>query len=134
VSALHGCPPSGTPRRLTSEYTSELRSLPLVRRQLDGMLEGSAVEREKVWDIRLAVTEACSNVIRHAYSDRGGTFEVEAELAAGALHVTVRDAGRGSSGGIVPKVGMLLVHEASDAVAIEDANPGLIVRMSFRLG
>jgi hypothetical protein len=28
---------------------------------------------------------------------------------------------------------MLLVHEACDAVSIEDGKPGLIVRMSFSL-
>jgi len=92
-------------------------------RKLDELLETTAVEREKRWDIRLAVTEACSNVIRHAYPAGEGSFQVAAELTARILEVTVRDAGRGAAGRVAPKIGMLLVHEASDAVSIEDANP-----------
>jgi serine/threonine-protein kinase RsbW len=125
--------PVGTPHTLATEYAAELRSLPLVRSQVDELLVGRPVAREKRWDIRLAVTEACSNVIRHAYPGTAGTFQVAAELTPGMLEVTVRDAGRGSAGGIAPKVGMLLLHEASDAVSIEDGNPGLIVRMCFNL-
>jgi serine/threonine-protein kinase RsbW len=125
--------PVGTPHHVASAYASEVRSLPLVREQLDELLEGTAVEREKRWDIRLAVTEACSNVVRHAYPGMGGEFQVAAEMTPETLEVTVRDAGRGSTASIAPRVGMLLVHEASDAVSIEDAHPGLIVRMSFNL-
>ena len=125
--------PVGTPHILASEYAAELRSLPLVRWQVDELLEGRPVDREKRWDIRLAVTEACSNVIRHAYPGTDGAFQVMAELRPGMFEVTVRDAGQGSTEGIVPKVGMLLLHEASDAVAIEDGHPGLIVRMCFVL-
>jgi anti-sigma regulatory factor (Ser/Thr protein kinase) len=125
--------PVGIPHNVATEYAAELRSLPLVRRQVDELLEGRPVDREKRWDIRLAVTEACSNVIRHAYPGGSGAFQVAAELAPATLEVTVSDAGAGSTTGIAPKVGMLLVHEASDAVSIEDGNPGLIVRMSFNL-
>jgi serine/threonine-protein kinase RsbW len=134
VRSSHGISTSGNARNLAREYVSELRSLPLVRKQLDELLERTPVAREKRWDIRLAVTEACSNVIRHAYPGAEGAFHVRAEIAEARLEVTVRDGGRGPTGGMVPKVGMLLVHEASDAVTIEDANPGLIVRMCFSLG
>jgi serine/threonine-protein kinase RsbW len=125
--------PVGTPHTAATEYVAELRSLPLVRTQVDELLEGRRVAREKRWDIRLAVTEACSNVIRHAYPGSAGVFQVAAELTPGTLEVTVRDAGAGSRAGIAPRVGMLLVHEASDAVSIQDGNPGLIVRMCFNL-
>jgi len=124
---------AGTHRQVTQEYASELRALPLVRRQLDRLLDETSAEREKRWDIRLAVTEACSNVIRHAYPASGGTFHVSTDLRPGTLEVIVRDAGRGAVGRVVPKVGMLLLYEASDSVALEDASPGLIVRMAFNV-
>jgi anti-sigma regulatory factor (Ser/Thr protein kinase) len=125
--------PVGTPHHVATQYRSELRSLPLVRRQLDELLETTPVSREQRWDIRLAVTEACSNVIRHAYPGDAGDFQVGAEITDGTLEVTVRDAGRGSTGSLTRNVGMLLLHEASDGVSVEDAHPGLLVRMSFNL-
>jgi anti-sigma regulatory factor (Ser/Thr protein kinase) len=79
------------------------------------------------------VTEACSNVIRDAYPASGGTFHVSTELQPGRLEVTVSDAGRGTIGRVVPKLGMLLLYEASDGVALEDASPGLVVRMAFNM-
>ena len=124
---------TATPLQITREYPSELHALPLVRRQLDGLLDETSAEREKRWDVRLAVTEACSNVIRHAYPASGGTFHVSAELRPGLLEVTVSDAGRGTVRRVVPKLGMLLLYEASDGVALEDASPGLVVRMTFAL-
>ena len=125
--------PAGTHQQITCEYASELRALPLVRRQLDRLLDETSAEREKRWDIRLAVTEACSNVIRHAYPASGGTFHVSTALRPGTLEVIVRDAGRGAVGRVVPKLGMLLLYEASDGVALADASPGLIVRMAFNI-
>jgi anti-sigma regulatory factor (Ser/Thr protein kinase) len=123
--------PAGTQQQITREYASELPALPLVRQQLDGVLDETSAERQKRWDVRLAVTEACSNVIRHAYPASGGTFHVSTELRPGMLEVIVRDAGRGAVGRVVPKLGMLLLYEASDGVALDDASPGLIVRMAF---
>lgn len=125
--------PAATHQQITREYSSELRALPLVRRQLDRLLDETSAEREKRWDIRLAVTEACSNVIRHAYAESGGTFHVSTDLRQGTLEVIVRDAGRGAPARVVPKLGMLLLYEASDGVALEDAGPGLIVRMAFNM-
>ena len=133
MRSSHDTSPVGAPHTVATEYAAELRSLPLVRRQMDELLEGRRVAREKRWDIRLAVTEACSNVIRHAYPGTAGAFQVAAVLAPGTLEVTVRDEGQGSTDGIAPRVGMLLLHEASDAVSIEDGNPGLVVRMCFNL-
>lgn len=121
-------------RGFAREYGSEVVVLPLIREQLDVLLQTVDVDREKRWDIRLAVTEVCGNVVRHAYPGSGGTFQVAADLTPEHLTVTVRDAGCGDAEHLVPRLGMLLVHEAADAVTLEDANPGLVVRMSFSLG
>jgi anti-sigma regulatory factor (Ser/Thr protein kinase) len=73
-------------------------SVPVVRHALRGMLEAGQIEPAAVSDVLLAVTEACSNVVVHAYVGRDGDvpeMEVEAEWDADHLTVLVRDRGRG---------------------------------------
>ena len=45
-------------------------------------------------DVKLAVTEACTNVVVHAYPDGDGPMSVTAGLTDGALTVVVSDEGR----------------------------------------
>ncbi|MGH3086880.1 MAG: ATP-binding protein [Rubrobacteraceae bacterium] len=47
---------------------------------------------EEIYDLKLAVTEAATNVIRHAAVD---SFDIEYRALPGAVEVTVTDAGGG---------------------------------------
>jgi serine/threonine-protein kinase RsbW len=68
----------------------------LGRLALTGLLRPQAVEPEVIADVKLALTEACSNSIRHAYADgREGAVEIRYELADGSLAVEVSDEGGG---------------------------------------
>jgi serine/threonine-protein kinase RsbW len=68
----------------------------LGRLALTGVLRTQAVEQEVVADLKLALTEACSNSIRHAYADgRDGFVEIRYELENGRLAVEVADDGAG---------------------------------------
>lgn len=68
----------------------------LGRLALTGLLRPQAVEPEVIADVKLALTEACSNSIRHAYADgREGVVEIRYELADGSLAVEVSDEGGG---------------------------------------
>ena len=68
----------------------------LGRLALTGLLRPRAVEPEVIADIKLALTEACSNSIRHAYADgRRGAVEIRYELADSSLAVEVSDEGAG---------------------------------------
>jgi serine/threonine-protein kinase RsbW len=86
-------------------------------------------------DVRLAVTEACTNVVRHAYPDDEGTMDVVAQHRGDALEVTVSDRGRGiaphgDSSGL--GLGLPLIAALADTVRIErrrDAGSRLV--MSF---
>ena len=46
-------------------------------------------------DLKLALTEACTNSVRHAYGDGDGMVEILYELHADQLVVEVRDHGEG---------------------------------------
>jgi serine/threonine-protein kinase RsbW len=50
---------------------------------------------EVVGDLKLALTEACTNSVRHAYANGEGTVEIVYELKPGRLAVVVRDEGPG---------------------------------------
>jgi serine/threonine-protein kinase RsbW len=68
----------------------------LGRLALSGLLRPLAVEPEVIADMKLALTEACSNSIRHAYDGgRDGAVEIRYELASDRLAVEVSDDGGG---------------------------------------
>jgi anti-sigma regulatory factor (Ser/Thr protein kinase) len=97
-------------------------------------IEGSATE-----DSKLAVTEACTNSVMHAYEAAPGPLQVEARLAPGKLLLVVRDHGRGGVAGESPETddprfGIELIHAVADEVEIvSTANAGTEVRMGFAL-
>ena len=50
---------------------------------------------ETLGDLKLALTEACTNSVRHAYGDDGGVVEIVYELHPDRLVVEVSDEGPG---------------------------------------
>jgi anti-sigma regulatory factor (Ser/Thr protein kinase) len=110
-------------------------SLALVRRELDRLLARQRVSPGRVDDVRLAVTEACANAVVHAYADgETGTVRVTATIEHETLVVTVRDYGGSIAARRPPAVlGMELMRTLADGVSIEAADPGMAVRLEFRL-
>ena len=71
-------------------------NIALIRHAFGALGEALAVDEELLSDVRLAVTEACSNVVVHAYAEEDpGPLEVLATIADDALTVVVRDEGPG---------------------------------------
>jgi anti-sigma regulatory factor (Ser/Thr protein kinase) len=87
-------------------------------------------------DIRLAVTEACTNVVRHAYIGTEGPLDVSIAPHAEGMTVVVSDRGRGiqpnpASEG--PGLGLPLIAALAHALDIEHApDAGSRLSMSFR--
>ena len=71
----------------------------VVRHALGGLGEALDLDPQMLSDVKLAVTEACTNVVVHAYGEDEGPMEVAATLDGQSLRVTVRDEGLG----IVPR-------------------------------
>jgi len=71
-------------------------NIAVVRHAFGALGEAFALDEEILSNIRLAVTEACTNVVVHAYPDEHeGLLEVAATLHADKLEVLVRDEGPG---------------------------------------
>jgi serine/threonine-protein kinase RsbW len=58
-------------------------------------LRPEPLEEEVLGDLKLALTEACTNSVRHAYAGGEGTVEITYELHADRLVVQVADEGEG---------------------------------------
>src|SRR5919205_1296287 len=67
----------------------------VVRHALGGLGDALDVPDHALADVKLAVTEACTNVVVHAYPEGEGPMAVSAGLRDGALIVVVADEGRG---------------------------------------
>jgi serine/threonine-protein kinase RsbW len=109
----------------------------VVRQAMTGMTEALGIGPGVLADMKTAVSEACNNVVVHAYEDTG-LVEVEAVAENGDVTVIVRDEGRG----ITPEeadldndrdgVGLSLIMALTDAVEIEGVpGEGTEVRMRF---
>ena len=58
-------------------------------------LRREPLPQEVLGDLKLALTEACTNSVRHAYGEREGTVEILYELHPDKLVVEVVDEGEG---------------------------------------
>ena len=68
----------------------------LCRLALTGIARTRALPAELVADLKLALTEACSNSVRHAYEEgRSGMVEVRYDLTDDRLTIEVLDDGAG---------------------------------------
>jgi anti-sigma regulatory factor (Ser/Thr protein kinase) len=112
----------------------------VVRQALTGMTEALGIGAGVLADMKTAVSEACNNVVVHAYDEQAQARPVEVTATAhdGDVAVIVRDQGRG----ITPEeanldnehdgVGLSLITALTDAVEIDgEPGEGTEVRMRF---
>jgi anti-sigma regulatory factor (Ser/Thr protein kinase) len=123
--------------RVEIEIAASAPGVPLIRHALRGLLSGLSVADDVVADIALAVTEACTNAVVHAYPEGNGMIHVVASHVDGVLIVTVRDHGGGMSPRVdTPGLGVGLPVIAAIAESVEIGSPddgGTEVRMQFAL-
>ena len=106
-----------------------------IRRTVADFAESLGLAEDRVADLRLAVNEACSNVVRHAY-DAGGQIAVEAKPVDGYLVVTVHDTGRGlgeASGDPGAGLGLRVASAVSECMEIRGRDDGTEVKLTFSL-
>ncbi len=112
----------------------------VVRHALSGLAERIGMDETASADLKTVVTEACMNVVVHAYPEtETGLLEVEALPDHGGLTVVVRDFGRGISprpGVDRPslRIGLSLIAALSSSFQIRGGvGRGTEIRMHLRL-
>jgi serine/threonine-protein kinase RsbW len=104
---------------------------------LGAFAEALQLPADLVEDMRLAVTEACTNVVRHAYHDgEPGPIDVVIRPNGDKLDLIVSDRGAGigpSPDMSGPGLGLPLIAALADHVEIEHGpTRGSTLAMSFR--
>ena len=125
------------PPDLVLSLPARAENVAVVRHAFGGLGEALDVPEQLLSDIKLAVTDACTNVVIHAYPDGEGPMEVRAALGEDELSIVVRDEGRG----VVPRadspglgLGLPLIATLTESLELgtgeDDATE---VRMTFRI-
>jgi serine/threonine-protein kinase RsbW len=81
---------------VTLSFPAKADYLLLARLALGGLARRLPVDPDALADLKLAVTEACGNVVRHAYADGdGGPVAVALVVHPDRLEMIVEDRGAG---------------------------------------
>jgi serine/threonine-protein kinase RsbW len=109
----------------------------VVRQALAGVADALDFDASVLADMKMAVTEACTNVVVHAY-EGDGMLEVEMLTGEDGLTIVVRDQGTGIQprpaqvGAPALGLGLPLIAALSDAFELRgSAGAGTEVRMTF---
>jgi serine/threonine-protein kinase RsbW len=120
----------------------------LARLALAGLARSLPVDQEMLADLKLAVTEACGNAVRHAYRAGEGSVGVAFVVAGDRLEMIVEDQGSGielppldaewAATGTVPEggMGMAIIRAIVDELEVRDGadGQGTVVHMTKYLG
>jgi anti-sigma regulatory factor (Ser/Thr protein kinase) len=123
--------------RLSLVLPAVPEGVPRARAAVTDLCEQLGLDCKQADDIRLAVTEACTNCVLHSQADGAGeaTFVIDARVDDEALVIVVRDFGGGllrapvGSGGL--GLGMQLIEQLSESSQVS-SRPGGGTRVSMR--
>jgi serine/threonine-protein kinase RsbW len=126
--------PASSDVRLTLPARPE--NVAVIRHVLGAFAEALRLPPDLVEDMRLAVTEACTNVVRHAYHGDPGPIDVVIRPVGDRLDLIVSDEGQGigpSADVAGPGLGLPLISALADSVELEQLpSRGSRIAMSFR--
>jgi len=118
---------------------AEPESIALARQMVRGIVDVLGWGEKSRTDISIAVTEACTNSVLHAYPETGGEYEVHAWADPERLVVSVRDRGRGITPSVTSPaaglgLGLPLMLAIGDEVSFTHDAGITEVRMTFSPG
>lgn len=122
------------PSQLSIRLPADPVSVPLIRHALRRWLDQAGIERQDAYHIAVAVCEAASNTVEHAYGLDSGDVEVNASMEGGEVVLSVSDWGqwrppRGANRGR----GLPLVDALMSSVEVVTSPIGTTVSMRRRV-
>jgi len=126
--------PEPTLEHVDVRLPAESASAPLARNALRRFFAASHLGERRIYDALVAVGEAVSNAIEHAYAGRPNhTFSVRARYEGLSCVVLVEDEGTWRHDGDTPGRGIELMRTLSDECSIEHGPHGTTVLLRFAL-
>jgi anti-sigma regulatory factor (Ser/Thr protein kinase) len=106
----------------------------MLRREMAGIAKDCGMDAEGIADVRLAVTEAATNAVIHAYAKAEGELSVTAAMQDGELAIVVGDTGPGlverhDSPGL--GVGLSVIASVAERLKIVSHPGGTEIHMAF---
>lgn len=110
-------------------------SIPLARNVITEWAQDAGAAQEQIDQIRLAVSEALTNVVLYAYPWRTGDIHVTARMAGNELWVLIADSGCGIHAGGDSEglgLGLALISKMTDGFSVvERSSGGTEIRLRF---
>jgi len=79
----------------TFVFPGQFKSLAAISEFVAGAAEAAGLDERAVYAVQMAVDEACTNIIEHAYGGEGrGDIEITCRISADKLTVILHDYGR----------------------------------------
>jgi serine/threonine-protein kinase RsbW len=124
-------------RSFSDVRAAAAESVPALRHALVTFARAAGAEPQQCEAVQLAVSEAVTNVVLHAYPDTGGLIHVSARVAGTELWILIGDDGRGlNAPSRRPGLGqgLALIGAVSDSIAVlRRPSGGTELRLRFAL-
>ena len=78
----------------SSTFPGEFSSLAAIEDFVSPVAEAAGFDARGVYAVTMAVDEACTNIIEHAYGDAPGDIHLGCQVAPGECVIIIRDRGR----------------------------------------
>ena len=129
---------------VSQKFPGKYSSLAEIGKFVVGEAETAGLDEQGVYAVQLAVDEACTNIIEHAYGGEGkGEIEVTTTLLSDGIEITLRDNGERFEPETVPEpemnipleevemrgAGIFLIKKMMDEVHYQFGNGGTILKM-----
>lgn len=112
-------------------------AIPTLRHAVTDYARSLGIDGVQLDGVRLATSEAVSNVVLHAYQDEPGYVHLTAGVAKDELWILVADDGRGQNATPIRAGlgwGLAFITDAADEFSLVDrAEGGTEARMTFRI-